>query len=419
MPKIFGDIKNDYKQVPLGVKLIIFVIFLRTMGWGFADPFFSIYLYQFKNDYTVIGLFSGLLSLSALISIIPLLRLGDKMKEKIIISDGQLLYLFVIAGYVISGIFKNIPLLILTLLFNGIAQTFVVVGTEMYIEKYGAPGKARPFALYIAMDYLGWTLGMLIAAFTVRYYGLNYMFLFILPSIVSSFFILPRVSEKGIRSLFAGFRHYFHSSKDVLRVIRDFKDLNSKMLFFLVIAFFDGVVYMFSYIFIPLLGLSVNMSLSSVAILMAVMYFPFVLSFFFTEAFEKSSKMDIISIGLFIGAVSFTLLYFIVDKYGILILAATISLSMAIVRPLYSGAITRLSRPSMVGEMTGINSLVQRIGRVLGPVLTGVVADHYGLPTSFLMIAVIAFGLGSIALILRGYDYFISPNYLPNPQTQN
>ena len=406
---LLNNIKKDISLIPFGIKLIVFVIFLRSFGWGFADPFYSIYLYQFKEDYAVVGLLASVVSLSALLSIIPLMRLADKMDETIIVSDGELLYFFVLISYVVSGIFKSIPLLIITLFFSGIAQTFVVVGTEAYIRKYGAPGKTRPFAYYVALDYLGWFLGMLIAAFTVQYYSFNTMFLFIIPSIIASFFILPRIHVNGLRSLIMGVRRYFHSGKDVIRVFEDFKELNPKVIFFLVVAFFDGVIRMFSYVFIPLFGLSMNMSLKSIALLMAAMYFPFVLSFFFTEILGKFKKMNVLAVGLFIGALSFILLYFAVNRFWIVLLAAAISLSMAIVRPVYNGAITRLTPRRMLGEITGFNNFIERIGRIIGPILTGIIADIYGLQITFLLIAVIAFGLGAISLILRGYDYLISP----------
>lgn len=407
--ELLKNIKKDISLIPFGIKLIVFVIFLRTFGWGFADPFYSIYLYQFSEDYTIIGLLTAVMSLSALLTIIPLMRLADKMNETIIVSDGELLYFFVIISYVIAGIFKSIPLLILTLFFAGIAQTFVVVGTETYIRKYGAPGKTEPFAYYVALDYLGWFLGMLIAAFTIQFYSFNTMFLFIIPSIIASFFILPRIHVSGLRSLIMGVRRYFHSGKDMVRVFEDFKELNPKVVFFLILAFFDGVIRMFSYVFIPLFGLSMNMSFQSIALLMAAMYFPFVLSFFFTEILEKYKKMNVLTVGLFIGAISFILLYFAVSRIWIVLLAAAISLSMAIVRPVYNGAITRLTPRHMLGEVTGFNNFIERIGRIIGPILTGVIADIYGIQVTFLLIAVIAFGLGAISIVLRGYDYLISP----------
>ena len=91
------------------------------------------------------------------------------------------------------------------------------------------------------------------------------------------------------------------------------------MIFFLIIAFFDGMIRMFSFIFIPLFGLSIDLSLSAIALLMAVMYLPFIFSYFFSELSDRLRQMNVIATGLFIGAFSFISLYFIVDKIWIVI----------------------------------------------------------------------------------------------------
>jgi MFS family permease len=404
LTKIISGLKKDFLSIPFGIKLLVFVIVLRSVGWGFADPFYSLYLEQFSSDYTVIGIFSALLSLSALLTLIPLTRVLDKVKEKTIIADGEALYFFVFIAYVFAGMFKSVPLLIITLFLSGMAQTMVIIGTEAYIRKNDGEGKSTSFGFYIALDYFGWIIGMIIAAYTVQYYNFNTMFLFIIPSVIASFFILPRLHESGIRSLIVGVRRYFGSKKDIVGILQDCKELSPKMIFFLVIAFFDGAIRMFSFVFIPLFGLSIHLSLKSIALLMAVMYTPFILSFFFSEMSEKFKKMNVIAVGLLIGAISFISLYFIVSTVWIVILATAISLSMAIVRPAYNGAITRLTPRRMMGEVTGFNNLAERAGRIAGPIFTGIIADAYGLQMTFLLMAIIALGLGVATVLLKGYD---------------
>ena len=409
LSNVLRRFSKGHFSIPLGIKLIVLVIFLRSLGWGFVDPFYSVYLNQFHENYTIIGLFASLLSFAALLSVIPLIRLGDKVKETTIIGDGEVLYFFVILAYVLAGVFKSIPLLVLGLIFNGVAQTFIAVGSEAYIRKHDGEGRAGPFGYYIALDYFGWIIGMLIAAFTIKYYSFNAMFLFVMPSIVASFFILPHIHERGIKSLAKGFHKYFNSKKDIIKLCEDCEKLNPKMIFFLIIAFFDGMLRMFSYIFIPLFGLSIDLDLRSIALLMAVMYFPFIFSYFFSELSDHMRQMNVIATGLFIGAVSFISLYFIVDKAWIIVLAATISLSMAIVRPAYNGAITRLTPRRMLGEVTGLNNFVERLGRISGPVLAGIIADLFGLQVTFLAIAGVALGLGLMSLVLRRYDFILRP----------
>ena len=409
MPKAISAIISDVKKIPLGVKLIVLVIFLRMLGWGFVDPFFSIFVQQFNSSYTVIGSLEALLSVVSLLAIIPIIRLADKVKDSRIIENGEILYFFTIVCYMLAGFFKSLPLLVFGLVLNGIAQPFIVVGAEAYIRKHnGSSGSSKSFGYYTALNYFGWILGMIMAVFLVKYYNFNNMFLFILPSIILSFFILPKIKERGIESLIIGIRKYFHHVQDLKIIFSDIKTLDRKMIFILILALFDGIIVMFSYIFLPLFALSINLSLQKVALLMAVMYFPFIFSFFFSELTDKLRKMKVIATGLFISAFSFVMLSFIVHQVWIVVLAASISLSLAIIRPAYNGIITHMTPRSMWGEITGINNFVMKIGQIIGPVFSGLIADFFGIKIAFLMIAVLSLILGVVTLFMRGYDYLIA-----------
>ncbi len=406
LKKAFRYITKDIKRIPIGIKLIVFVIFLRTLGWGFVDPFFAIYLDGFSDNYTMIGAFVSFISVISLLTVIPLIRLADKVKDARIIEDGEIFYLFTIMAYVAAGFLHSLPVLIIAFILNGIAHPFVIVGAEAYIRKHGRKGgSSRAFGYYTALGNFGWILGMVIAAFLIPYYSFNTMFLFVLPSIVMSFFILPRIRERGLTSFFHGLRKYFHKTEDFKGIINDFRGLNRKMLFFLMLAFFDGMIVMFAYIFIPLFALTIDLSLKQIALLLTIMYVPFIFSFFFSEIADRSKKMSVIATGLFVGALSFILLSFVVHQLWVVVLASLISLSVAIIRPAYNGIITQLTPRKMLGEISGLNNLFVRLGHIVGPILSGVIADLYSIQVSFFLIAIIAFGLGIITILLRGYEY--------------
>jgi MFS family permease len=407
MFKSLKYITEDAKHISSGVKLIVFLIFLRMFGWGFSDPFFSIFLKDFSGQYTVIGGFLSFMSIISLLTLIPLLRLADRVKDTAIMSDGEFFYLFTVAAYTAAAFFRSLPLLLIAFILNGIAHPFLVLGSEAYIRKHnGHGGTAGAFGFYNAFNYFGWVLGMALAAFLIPYYTFNTMFLFVLPSVVISFFVLPRVKERGFGSFFAGLKKYFHRRQDFQDIADDFRKLDRRMFFFLILAFFDGVITMFQYVFLPLFALALNLDIKHIALLMAVMYFPCVFSFFFAEMADRMNKMTVIASGLFIGAVSFILLTFIVHQALIVILAVMISLSLAIIRPAYNGMITQFSPRRMLGEISGIDNLFVKLGNIAGPILSGVIADMYGIRTSFFLIAFMAAALCVATVLLHGYEYF-------------
>ena len=405
MFNFFRKISKDTKSLPTGVKLIVFVLFLRTFSWGFVDPFFSIFVDDFSHTYAGVGGLISIMNLTSLLVMFPLMRLADKMKDAIIMRDAEIMYFFTILFYLLAAFTRNLSFLITAFVLNGVALPFIVVGAETYIRKYtSAETATKSFAFYTAISYLGWILGMVIGAYTVQYYGLRLMFLFVLPSVLAGFLVLRHVREDGIRSIIWGVRKYFHNGHDVRVILSDIRSLNPQTFFFLLLSFFDGILVMFSYIFIPLFALTIDLGLKQIAVLMAVMYIPFVFSFVISELTDRLERMHVIAMGLFIGSFAFIMLTFITQSVGVAFMATLTSASLAIIRPAYNGMITRLTPRRMLGEVTSLNNVALRFGYVVGPVLTGFIADRFSLPASFFSIAILALALAILALSLKGFE---------------
>lgn len=408
---IINKIGKSFKEIPLGIKLIIFVIFLWSFGWGFVDPYYSIFIETFGTSYSLLGLFISLMGVISLITIIPLIRLVDKVKDARIMEDGQILYFFAILTYVLAGILKSIPLLVFAMFLNGIAHPFVVVGAESYIRKHSKKlGNSIAFGYYTTFEYTGWILGMIIAAFLIKYINLNLMFLFVLPGVISSFFLLPRIKEKGIKSFVKGLTMYFHKRQDFISIFSDIKNLDHKMTFLLCLSFFDGMVRMLTRVFIPLLAIAIGLSLKHIAILMAIMHIPYIFSFIFSKITDNVPKMNVISVSLFVGSISLLALTFAGDYFWIAVFASLNSAAIAFIRPAYNGIITHLTPNSMLGTITGINKLFMKLGAIIGPLLAGIVSDYFGIEYAFLVFAVIFALFGITALFLHGYDSLVVEN---------
>ena len=405
MFNIFRKMSSDTRALPTGVKLIAFVLFLRTFGWGFVDPFFSIFVNGFTENYAGVGGLIAIMNLSSLLAMIPLMRLADKMKDTVIMRDAEVLYIFAILSYLLAAFTQSLSTLVVAFILNGIALPFMVVGAETYIRKYTNPdSQTKSFAFYTALNYLGWILGMIIGAFMVQYYGLKWMFLFALPSAIAGLLILKHIRERGLRSMIWGLKKYLHNGRDFQVILDDIKGLNRRTFFCLVLSFFDGIIVMFSFIFIPLFALSIDLNLREIALLMAVMYLPFIFSFMISELTDRLKRMDVIAMGLFIGGISFILLSFLVAQLWIVVLATMTSVSLAIIRPAYNGMITRLTPHRMLGAVTSLNNVALRLGYVVGPILSGLIADRYSIQVAFFAIAIFAFALAAITLSLKGFE---------------
>ena len=401
----FKKIFDDTRAFPTGVKLIVFALFLRSLGWGFVDPFFSIFVNGFSENYAGVGGLVSVMNLTSLLAMVPLMRLADKMKDTVVMRDSEVLYIISVLFYLLAAYTGALSFLVIAFIMNGIALPFMVVAAETYIRKHtNANQDTQSFAFYTAINYLGWILGMLIGAFTVQYYGLKLMFIFALPGAISGLIILRHIREQGLRSMVRGMFRYFHSGHDFQVLLDDVRGLNPRTFFFLLLSFFDGVIVMFSYVFIPLFALSIHLNLNEIALLMTVMYSPFILSFVISEVTDRLKRMDVIATGLFIGGLSFILLSFLMGELWVALLATMTTVSLAIMRPAYNGMITRLTPRRMMGEVTGLNNIALRFGYVVGPVVSGLVADRYSIQVAFFGIAIFAFSLAALALLFKGFE---------------
>lgn len=405
MFKFLRKISDDARHFPLGIKLVVFVVFLRSFGWGFVDPFFSIFVDSFSKNYTGVGTLIAVMNFASLLAIIPLARLVDKVQDSVIMRDGEVLYAFSVLFYTLAAFTNNISFLLVAFVLNGLAMPFVIVSAETYIRRHGSrANETKSFAFFTALNYLGWILGMLIAAYTFPYYGYQYMFLFVLPGVMAGFMILKKMREHGLKSIFLGFKKYFHNGQDFQELYQDVRSLNKRTFFLLIISFFDGFIVMFTFVFIPLLALSLGLGAKSIALMMVVMYLPFIFSFLISELTEKLKKMTVIATGLFIGGLSLVLLSMIIDQFWVAILASMNTFSLSILRPAYNGMLTHITPRRMMGGVTGINNMAMRLGFIVGPIVSGAIADRFSIQVAFLSIAVFAFGLSLISLLFRGYE---------------
>lgn len=405
MLAVLQKIYADTRSFSLSVKMVVFVMFLRTFGWGFVDPFFSIFVNGFSANYAGVGSLIAIMNFTSLLGTLPLVRLADKMKETAIMRDGELMYIVALLFYILSAFTGNVAFLIPGFIFNGFALPFMVVGAETFLRKFTRPAtETKSFAFYTMSHYLGWILGMLIAAFTIQYYGFKYMFFFVLPAAVLGLIVLNHVRERGLQSLLWAFRKYFHNRHDITTFIDSLSHLNKRTLFLLTIAFFDGVIVMFSFVFIPLFAETIGLGLGQIALLMAVMYSPFILSFLISELTDRLKRTTVIALGLLIGGASFILLSFIVHQLWVAVLAAMQSVSLAILRPAYNGMLTHLTPRRILGQVTGLNNIALRLGFVVGPIVSGIIADHYGIQMTFLAMAIFAFALAALTLSFKSYE---------------
>jgi len=387
--------------LPVGIKLICLVLFARFVGWGFIDPYLSLFVMDFGVGYTGVGVFFSLMYLVAIITVVPLLRLADRVKDARLMEDGEIIYLVVVLLFVLAGLFKSIPLLLGAFLLAGPGNSLIIVGGESYIRRHDSHSKKSTlFSFYTAIGYAGWILGILLGAFTFPYYGMNGMFLALLPGVLLGIWILPHIRERGVSGLVGGLLRYFHRGSDLKDLVASLKDLNPRSAFFLLITFFDGLITVFGFVFIPLFAVSVDLSLKQVALLMGLMHVPLIFSVVFTRLSAIFHRMTVMSLGLSLAGLSFAILFFVQTPGWIIFLMMLKSIAVGFMRPAYNSLLSGITPHRMLGQISGLSYLALTLGFAVGPFFSGLVSDAYGIRFCFLILAVLAGVLSLLCLIL-------------------
>src|SRR3989344_1399737 len=121
--------KNSNMIVLTRVAKLAFSLFLVSMSASFVDTVWAVYLESFLHKESLVGLFSGVLSIISFVSFFILVPIVAKSKKSVLYSVSLILSALV---YVIFGINKNLILFIIlsffiTILFNLRIMSFGII----------------------------------------------------------------------------------------------------------------------------------------------------------------------------------------------------------------------------------------------------------------------------------------------------
>ncbi|MBI5411599.1 MFS transporter [Candidatus Peregrinibacteria bacterium] len=399
-------VKKDFSEISSSVKVMGLMVANKYIGIGLIDPFYALFLGSLTNNYTAIGGMVSLMGLVSLFAVIPFARVADHVRTKFVVWHGLQLYCVVALLYFFAGVYHQIPLLILALILHGFAVVMVDTGAEVFIRRHAPFHKtAEAFGYLESVKNFGWVLGILLGGFLFPYYGFKGMFLAMVPCMLINSFLVKWVNDEGITSLLASLRRYSSHLRDFFGLFQDFHHLGRRIYFLYFITFFDGLVGVLTYTFIPLFARSLDLSYAGIALLMAVMYAPCIFSFLFAELADRLNKAGLIMVGLAIAVFTFVALFLVVSRFWVVLFSGLISVSMAIVRPAYNGLLSDFSPPKILGEVGSIQNFISRFAVMICPLFFGYIADVLSIRFVFLFTAGIAFALILLSLGMRGYFY--------------
>ncbi len=106
---------------------------------------------------------------------------------------------------------------------------------------------------------------------------------------------------------------------------------------------------------------------------------------------DQYDKKNLLFIGMLVQAVTLVLFVWADGFYGYAILAGTLGIGTAIVYPTFLASIAENSHPIDRPKTIGIFRLWRDLGYAIGAILTGVIADSFGISSAILLIGLLTF----------------------------
>ncbi|MFZ2151136.1 MAG: MFS transporter [Candidatus Absconditicoccaceae bacterium] len=409
---LFYVIKKDFFSIPVSIRIMSFSLFIFMLGRGLgADTFFSVYVKTIVDNVFLVSVIGSILAISKMIFSIPVGDLDDRGDIRYILFTGKVLYILCGFLYFFAGIFGSLIVLIIAVIINGFATATSFTTYQSYIREHSNKhNRCSVFGLMFSSMNLAYVIGAILASLMIVWIDLPYLFLFIVLSSIAS--ILTdrlfhiELKHKKIKHIFKkeSFLHQFLSEIFSLdgykRIFEDIKGYGKKMYQALGIQFFLNVLNYIGFLFIPIVAIKNDLSLSQIAIVFAVMRVPYVLNFFTAEIADKYNKKTFMGIIFIFLAILFSLIAYS-DNFGnILILSFGIALGVAMASPIIEGLVSDYIHPNDGGAITGVSQFVGRLGDIVGSIGFGILISIVGMKSGFIRAGVLTFIVG-IALITR------------------
>lgn len=415
--------QGDIRRLPPVILFTVASVSIYQFGWGFADPFMSIYLDEFSASYAVIGLFITLSTVMGVVMLVPVGAMLDRVRHSTMIDAAKLCYIFLGLGYFAAAELRSIPLLVAILLVNGATSSIVWAGTAATIRDYSTKkNSALAFGFYVTANRILFMAGLAISIYIVWKFPIHYIFLPV--AVFPAFSILiSRMApdDKHEQKVGPALRDVVVKDKVVGRVFKDFKEFNAETWWMYILYFLGYAIIPAGFTFLPLYADSLGLGVIQIGLLLLVMNLPFLLSFISAEIADRSERLRNVIIGFGVSALALVLLsIFHSNAVSLYILAFFVVAGFSIILPSISSVITILTPKKFMGTSSAMIDLMMFAAMIVFPPVIGELIDARGWETAFIVIGLY---LGVLVLVTAMLQLFFKRqnllNHINNPDTNN
>jgi MFS family permease len=394
------------KSFSAPIRWLFLITGIEWLFLGITDPIASLFVESIIQDYSIIGIIFSIRSLFALISIFFLNKIFEKgffpLIEGLFLS--RWVYFFVSLGFFIAGYFSLAWFLFFLFAINGVLISIRSLTTESYLlantNKHNAPSilginiAVKNFFWIIGLSFCGLIFFLIGDRFDTHSDILPFLYLFLTFSYTVQI-ILFQGHKKSFRKV--RWKNFGKKCKQVivedkifLHLLKKMKKFSFVLNFSLLLFFFLQMLIQMITIFIPLLGLEMNLPIPHIVLLTLAMFFPLIFTFFFSLYLGKYNRINIVLGGLFFSFFPLALLSFTSAPLFIGILTSFLSFSVAMLQPAVLG-ITAINIPLFEKRsVIALEHFFSLLGRIFGGVFIGFVAKFWGIQIAFFFMAILS-----------------------------
>lgn len=388
-------------SIPVNVRLISASFFLFMIWWGLGwDTLFSVYVKSIVWAWLWVTLIWTLLAFVKLVVTIPVGVMNDQGNTRYLLLLWKLIYAVCGCLYFTAWIEHSAWWLTLAVIANGIASaTMFTSYRNIYWKKGKAENRSKVFWVYFSSMNLAYVIWALLTAVLVYYIELPYMYLFIVIFSMLSVMQDSKIQDFIGKKFSKSWKKLETRMPDVEYEIDEDLDNVKKLLgknwviptyikeifsvgpwksMFVTLKGYWMPMYValcaealmnfmnyVGFLFIPIVALENNLTLSQIAILFAVMRVPYMINVFLWGVWDKYSKKVIITISILISSILYILLGVYSWFFAIVSLSFWISLMIALLSPVTSALVTWYTKPKDNGVISGVQEFVGRIWEII------------------------------------------------------
>ena len=377
-------------DVSYGNRVLTQATAIMWVGWGFAESLIPVLLFAFAHSFAGAGLLRSAFDIAFIIAMPIAGVFADKFRATSLVIFGFILYSFIGVSYFLAGATGIVLYIVLARVINGVSNAFSTVGRESFARRHTPPEKlAINFGYFDTVANFWWIVAALAGIVLVRFFSISQLLLLITPAAIIATIIVVRFRHDAKRNPVLAHT----GSGNMTEIVTEVRGWNKAMRLLAFFGFFISFMSAVVTFFIPIEAFVEGASVAFVVLTTVAATIPSLFGIFLGKLYDRQGTKIFFRAMLAFGVLLLTLAFFDSVLWKI-----ALSFFAGLIVELLSLGTHEMasvhSDPDSFGRMDGLWKSISDIGSLLGPIVVGIMLDHFGAHPVFSALGISVIGMG-------------------------